>query len=212
MKLSNPVTTVRLYSVSLPKPIDIKKFALSNKNCKVDFNNIWRCTYTDDDFKLNIYGWGNFILFTKIMDVNDIEQAMERLFNQKPKKITLRNWAIKVNFYKRVNLDNLKEELSNNHLYEVFTRKKTKKEIVQLDKQSFTAVILRPFIDTSKITFSIFATGSIGVTGLKNLSDVSKVQDYLHSVLIHKLELHASTGEETSFTMNTGDVDDLFTF
>ena len=63
------------------------------------------------------------------------------------------------------------------------------KETVQMNKQAFTAIILRPFKGTnvSNITFTIFATGAIGVTGLKSVNDIEIVKEYLFISLIKKL-------------------------
>lgn len=196
--LEQPYTTIRLYSIYFDKPVDIKKFALSHKNCKLHYKNLWRCTYKDENFKLNIHKRLKYILFTKTMDENDIKREMIKLFGRKPVNIVLRNWAIKLNFKKSVNLDSLNEELKSTSLNKVFEiilqNKKSKnkskenvKKTVQLNKQQFTAIILRPFKGLHKITFSIFATGKINVSGLKKKEDLEFVYNYYREYLVDLL-------------------------
>lgn len=222
--LEKPYTTIRLYSIYFSTPIDIKKFALSHKNCKLHFKNLWRCTYKDDNFKLNIHKRLKYILFTKTLDENDIMREMYKLFGKYPTQIVLRNWAIKLNFKKRINLDSLNEELKSTSLNTVFeiilhnkiTRTKTEnvKKTVQLNKQQFTAVILRPFKGVHKITFSIFATGKINVSGLKKKEDLKVVYHYYKTYLVDVLKYNSVGEVDENVETNEEDNDDegLFSF
>lgn len=197
---SKPATTIRQYSVCIPRPnTDLKSFALNHKNCKVHHGNRWRCTYNNVNFTLNIYKWSKFIMFTNVLDQKSIEEEIFKLFHQKPKSVILRNWSIKIKFHKNINLDTLNSDLQGTNLNEIFNiiykekilkQKNVEypKETIQLDKQKFPALILRPFRGYSKITYEIFASGAIGIAGLKTKEDLKIVIDYLETVLKDKLK------------------------
>lgn len=217
---TEPVTTNRLYSVHLKDHLDLIEFAVTHKNCKVHFSNQWRCTYNSNNFTLNIYKKGKYILFTKVLDENGIREHMFKLFHQYPTQIVLRNWSIKVYFHSTIDLDGLKASIKNSDLNKTMeellknklmkqTNKESNKETVQLNKQAFTAVILRPFKPYSKIAFSIFASGKIGITGLKSKSDLTLVQRYLNETLLIRLEENMSNISPNDMV---DEDDDLFAF
>ena len=218
--LVKPYTVIRLYSVHFDESFDLRKFALSHKNCKIHHKNTWRCTYTDNNFKLNIYKKGKYILFTKTLDEDDIRREMFKLFKKYPTKIFLRNWAIKFGFSKPLNLDSLKQDLKSSDLNKIFdiifqvnTLKKKNvdvpKETVQLNKQAFTAIILRPFKGESNMAFSIFGSGKINVAGLKKKEDVEVVYKYFRESLIEKL---LNNTADKPLVNDEAETDDLFSF
>jgi TATA-box binding protein (TBP) (component of TFIID and TFIIIB) len=205
--IKGPVTTTRVLSVHLYKKTDLLQFALTHKNCKINEGNLWRCTHYADNFSVNIYSSGKNILFTKVLSNDEIHKEMTRLFGEEPASIELRNWSIKFKFEYQLNLDTLNNDLKNTNLNRIFNiiykekvLKQTgvvyPKETVQMNKQAFTAIILRPFKGTSSanITFTIFATGSIGATGLKSTNDVKTVLTFLHINL--KPKLYDNTSNE----------------
>ena len=83
------------------------------------------------------------------------------------------------------------------------------KETIQLNKQSFTAIILRPFEGNCNTTMSIFASGSIGITGLKKKDDLTQALNYIYTTLLSKLNISSVHASD-----NTLDVfnDELFSF
>ena len=199
---TGPITTTRVVSIHLKKETNLLDFALSRKNCKINHNNLWRCTHYSKNYSINIYSSGKNILFTKVLNDKEIYNEMTKLFNGNiPYKIELRNWSVKFKFHQYLNLDSLNRDLKNsdlNRIFNIIYQEKVMKcsdsntypkETVQMNKQAFTAIILRPFKGTnvSNITFTIFATGAIGVTGLKSVNDIEIVKEYLFISLIKKL-------------------------
>lgn len=218
-KLSNPQTTIRLYSVHLKNTIDLKEFVLTHKNCKINNSKKWRCTYCTNDYILNLYKHGKFILFTKVLSESEIRSEIRLLFNCEPIKVILRNWSVKVKFPSLINLDNLKQKLSSSNLSSacnIIYRKRFLKDkeatapekVVQLNKQLFTAIIFRPFKGYNNITMSIFASGCIGITGLKKKSDLDLTINYINTNLIKILDKSSASlalsdekfGEESQST------------
>lgn len=188
-----PHITNMAISVHMGIEVNLKKFAHTHWNCVVKKDCTWRLTFYSKDFTVNMYQSGYFILFTQTLTLDAVSNEMIRLFGVVPKCVTLRNLVVKYYYPYTVDLDRLYDELGGSTIDDLFsgndpcTAYGGHRPIVMMDRQSFSALRLRPFGD-SKTTFSIFSSGAINTAGLKSQDDLERATLYINKTLVPLLD------------------------
>ncbi|GBG29802.1 Hypothetical Protein FCC1311_060222 [Hondaea fermentalgiana] len=185
MELESFITN-KAMSVHLNMSFDLEHFAATHDNCVIKSSCPWRCTFYSRGYTMNMYQSGYFILFTRSMDEADVRREMVRLFGIEPVSVVLRNLVVKFYHPGPIVLEVLYDALSGKTVHDFFQSGCAKGGAVPLvimDKQTFSALRLRPFPRT-RITLSVFSSGAIGVAGLKSDEDLARTREYICDTLI----------------------------
>lgn len=182
-----PIISNKAMSVHMGMRIDLFEFSTTHANCIINDTCTWRCTFFSKGLVMNMYESGYFILFSRTMNEADVCAEMKRLFGKEPRSIFMRNMVVKFYYPTKIDLEGLYDKLNGNTLDDLFNFHNglidnANKPNVIMNKQLFSAMRVRPFPET-KIALSIFASGAIGVAGVKTNEDLDRSHKYIATVL-----------------------------
>lgn len=150
-------------------------YALNNPNCVIRPKCKWRCTCYAEDFTVNMFRWGVWVLATKEDSIEKVYQMVETHFGERPVEVDVQNKTMIFGLGVKICLDDLYDRL--------FATRQPHEGIVLMDRERFPAMICKLNL-AQNITMEVYHKGYINATGMKTDHDVECVRNFIRERII----------------------------
>eukprot|EP00515_Schizochytrium_aggregatum_P009918 CAMPEP_0202095054 /NCGR_PEP_ID=MMETSP0964-20121228/49351_1 /ASSEMBLY_ACC=CAM_ASM_000500 /TAXON_ID=4773 /ORGANISM="Schizochytrium aggregatum, Strain ATCC28209" /LENGTH=477 /DNA_ID=CAMNT_0048663309 /DNA_START=52 /DNA_END=1486 /DNA_ORIENTATION=- len=180
MAISNIV-----YRVDIGVHTDLLDYALTNPTCIL--NDSWRCTRHFDDFSVNVFDKGVWMVMTRERNVQTLLGHLERDLGVTPRGINIENITLVYTVGCKLGLETIHRKLATTSMTDIFHGNESI-HLHHMDKQKYPALRLWPDKKRKEV-LGVFATGKIVATGTKSWEAVDEIETYLHSRLMTLIDV-----------------------